>query len=93
MTETDPNDDGSEIGDRLSDETQTNRPTAEAKRYMRRVLEQPPTYAKSRDVSSNDSPQGNQPSVTTSNAPGQQAGALLQLARDDPDSLTAFLPF
>jgi hypothetical protein len=41
MTETDPNDDGSEIGDRLSDETQTNRPTAEAKRYMRRVLEQP----------------------------------------------------
>lgn len=92
MPETDPNDDGSEAADRLSDETHTNRPAAEAKRYMRSAVEQPTDVRDEQGriielLSAGKSTERNDLECSAA-----ASGAHVQLARDDPASFPELLP-
>ena len=92
MRETDPNDDGSEVADRLSDETQSNRPTAEAKRYMQRAAEQPTEVREEQERIIELLSAGKSTERTDLECSAAASGALVQLAGDDPTPLTEFLP-
>jgi len=92
MPETDPNDDGSEVADRTPDETQKTRPTAEAKRYRRRAVEQPTDVREEQERLIELLSAGKPTERNDLECSAAASGALVQLARDDPASLREFLP-
>lgn len=91
MPDTDP-DNGSEVTNRPSDDTQADRPAAEAKRYLRRAFEQPEDAHREQvrpiELLSVERSTGRDGLAQRAAA----SSALAKLTYDTPASLEAFLP-
>jgi hypothetical protein len=94
MTDPDPDNDDSEFPDRPSDDSRLDRPTAEAKRYLGRVAEQPNEVREEQAriielLSTGGSSTANREMLERRAA---ASCTLAKLARDDPPSLEDSLP-
>jgi hypothetical protein len=94
MTDTDPDNDGTEDPDRPSDDSLIDRPTAEAKRYLRRVADQPNDVREEQAriielLSTGDSSASNREKLERR---ATASCTLAKLAREVPSSVADSLP-
>lgn len=94
MPDTDPNTDDPGVADDLSDDSRTDRSTAEAKRYLRRVAERPEEVREEQAriielLSTGDSTASNREQLERRVA---ASCTLAKMARDGPPSLEDSLP-